>query len=68
MTDQQAKDLQHTLGFISGQLHGLAILGRLQADPQINESPDIKETVSSLTQADASGDSLGPRRITPSIA
>lgn len=57
MTDQQAKDLQQTLDFISGQLHGLAILGRLQADPQVAKSSGIENTVASLIKADASSKS-----------
>ena len=39
MTDQQAKDLQQTLDFISGQLHGLAILRILEVPFAIRVTP-----------------------------
>ena len=33
MTEDQAKELNQTLGYISGQLHGVALLLRIVADP-----------------------------------
>ena len=37
MTEDQAKELNQTLGYISGQLHGVALLLRLVADPVLRQ-------------------------------